>query len=462
MLFRRPSPKIDQMKIIIIGAGEVGFYIAQRLAGEHKQVIVIDQNPDKLHRIEENLDVQTILGSGSSPSVLKKAGGEDATIFLAVTDSDETNIIACLFANAIAPKATKLARVRSPEYTGYPALLSGGSLNISMLVNPEEEIVRSIERLLTLPGAVEYGEFADGRIRMVGMRVEEGPLIEEPLSRFREILGNDGVMVGAIARNEQLIVPGGDDIIQKNDIVYFVYRPASQHVLLRSLRRSRGILGSACIVGGGNIGTRLARLLEAKRVDTKLIELNEARCQILADTLDGTLILHGDGTDKALLEEEHIEHMDAFIAVTGDEESNILSCLLAKSMGVRETVAKVNKAAYLPLVEAIGIEHSVSPRLSAVNSILHYIRQGKVLSSVSVGGDAAEMLEALIADDSSLINRDIQSLGLPRGALLLAIVRGTEAFIPKGQTRLLSGDRIVLLAIRGKINDVEEILAEKN
>ena len=461
MLFRRAPQKVEELKIVIVGAGEVGFHIAQRLSEEQKQVVVIDQNPDKLRRIEDNMDVQTVLGSGSIPSVLKNAGAGDAAIFLAVTDSDETNIVACLFANTIAPKAMKLARIRTEEYTAYPQLLGSGSLQISMLINPEQEIVRSIERLLTLPGAVEYGQLADGFIRMVGMRVESGPLIEQPLTRFREIVQDDGIMVGAIARGQKLIVPSGSDVIKAGDTVYFAYKPTSQRALLRALHKTRGSLGTACIVGGGNIGLRLARLLENKGVDTKLIDISEERCEQLADQLQGTLVLHGDGTDKSLLQEEHIDQMDAFIAVTGDEESNILSCLLAKSLGVKETVARVNKAAYLPLVEAIGIAHSVSPRLSAVNSILQYIRQGKVLSSVSVGGDAAEMLEALVDEESLVAGKRVHELGLPKGILLLGVIRGGEAFIPSGQTVIQPQDRIVLLSLREKMSKLEGIVSKK-
>ena len=460
MLFRRSAPKVGEMKIVIVGAGEVGYHVALRLAEEHKQVVVIDRDPDKLRRIEDEMDAQTVLGSGASPAVLKEAGAADAGIVLAVTDSDETNITACLFAGAIAPGAVKLARIRNEDYTAYPELLASPPLNIGLLVNPEQEIVRTIDRLLTLPGAVEYGEFADGRIRVAGMRVEDGPLLGQPLLRFRDIVRDTGVMVGAISRGNKLIIPSGKDCLNKGDVGYFVYRPTSQRSLLHALNRSRGFINTACIVGGGNIGLRMARLFETKGIDVKLIDRDEARCEQLADLLDATLVLHGDGTDKTLLEEERIPEMDAFVAVTGDEESNILSCLLASSLGVRETVARVNKAAYLPLMESIGIEHSVSPRLSAVNSILHYIRQGKVLSSVSVGGEAAEVLEVLVPDESALSGRPVHSLGLPRGALLLAVLRKSDAFIPSGQTVIQAGDRLVLLSLRPVMNDVEAVLSQ--
>ena len=460
MLFRRLSRKIEQ-KIVIVGAGEVGYHIARRLSDEQRQVVIIDLNPDKLRDVEDDMDVQTIAGSGTSPAVLREAGVEDAAIFLAVTDSDETNIVACLFASAIAPGAIKLARIRTAEYAAYPQVFSSGSLQISMLVNPEDEIVRSIERQLTLPGAVEYGQLADGSLRMVGMRIDNGPLAGESLRRFRELTGDDGIMVGAIDRKGKLIVPSGSDTVEEGDIVYFAYRPSSQQALLRTLRRKGGYPASACIVGGGSIGLRLAKLFESRGVDVKLIERDEARCSQLANELGGTLILHGDGTDMALLREENVDGMDAFIAVTGDEETNILSCLLAKSLHVPETVVRVNKAAYLPLVETLGIGHSVSPRLSAVNSILQYIRQGEVLSSVSVGGDAAEMLEAVVGEDSILAGRSLQDLGLPQGILLLGITRGPETFVPSGSTIIAAQDRIVILGLRKRMSFVEDLVSRR-
>lgn len=459
MFFRRSETR-KSVKYIIVGAGEVGFHIAQRLAKENKNVVIIDKSQEKLRRVEEHLDVQTLLGSGSSPEILRQAGADEASVVLAVTDSDEINILVCLFANAIAPKAVKLARIRNAEYTACADLLDS-TLNISMLVNPEEEVVRTIERLITLPGALEYGQFADGNIRMVAMRIEEGNLSGQPLKNFRHIVKDENIMVGAIARHEKLIIPSGNDVLEKGDVVYFIYTHTSQPTLLRVLNRKRGNIRSACIVGGGNIGVRLARLLESKGMDVRLIDKNEERCEALAAELDATMVLHGDGTDAALLHAEHIAKMDAFIAVTGDEESNILSCLLAKSLGVDETVTRINKVAYVPLAEAIGIRHSVSPRLSAVNSILQYIRRGRVLSSLSVGWEAAEIIEVLVAENTRLANSTPQELQLPRGALLIGVMREDKPFIPTGQTRLLVHDRVVILSLGHVISSVEKVISPK-
>ncbi len=459
MFFGRRSAKVEEQKIVIIGAGEVGYYVALRLAEENKQVVVLDSSAKALRRIDDNMDVQTICGSGSSPLTLREAGLDDAHLFLAVTSSDEVNILSCLFANSIAPNAQKLARIRNTEYTAHADFLKNPALNINALVNPEHEIVRTIDRLLTLPGAVEYGEFADGHIRMVGMTVHDGPLIGQPLMRFRELVQDDRIMVGAITRGQNVLVPSGKDTLQPGDIAYFVYLPKAQAHLLKALNRKRGFLYSACIVGGGNIGLRMAKVFENKGIHVTLIERQESRCEELADQLDKALILHGDGTDKALLDDESIGDTDAFIALTGDEESNIISCLLAKSLGVHETVARVNKAAYLPLLKNIGIEHSVSPRHSMVNSILQYVRQGKVLSCVSVGNEAAEVMEVVVGESSELAGRSVSQLGLPRGALLLAVVRGKEAAIPTGNTEIQADDHVLILALRSVISRVEETFA---
>ncbi len=446
-------------RILIVGAGKVGFHTARFLAEENKQVVVIDSSAEQIRHVQESLDVQTLKGSGASPRILEEAGIREADIVLAVTDNDEINIMTCMLAKGLAPDAVKVARIRNPDYATYPDLLEQ-VLDIHLLINPEEEIVRSVNRLLTLSGAVEYGEFSDRRIRMVGMRVTGGPLVDQPLMRFRSIVQTDGLMVGAIVRQKKLIVPSGQDRILKGDIVYFVYLAEKLSALLSCVRSKRCYLQTVCIYGGGNIGVRLAQLLDKKGVRVKVIDHDMARCQELAELLPGCLVLHGEGTDKSLLEEERVGEMDAFVAVTGDEESNILSCMLARSLGVGETVVSVDKDEYLPLIEAFGIEHSVSTRIAAVSSLLHYVRQGGVLASLSVGREAAEAVEVRIRPEARIAGLSIQEMGLPRGVLLLAILREEAVFVPTGQTTVMAGDRILLLAERRRISEVEQLLAD--
>ena len=445
-------------RILIVGAGRVGFHTARFLAEENKQVVVIDTSAEQIQRVQESLDVQTLKGSGASPRILEEAGIREADIVLAVTDNDEINIMTCMLAKGLAPDAVKVARIRNPDYATYPELLEQ-VLDIHLLINPEEEIVRSINRLLTLSGAVEYGEFSDRRVRMVGMRVTGGPLVGQSLMRFRSIVQTEGLMVGAIVRQKKLIVPSGQDRILKGDIVYFVYLAEKLSALLACVRSKRYYLQSVCIYGGGNIGLRLAQLLDKKGVRVKVIDHDMARCAELAELLPNCLVLHGEGTDKSLLEEERVGEMDAFVAVTGDEESNILSCMLARSLGVGETVVSVNKDEYLPLLEAFGIEHSVSTRIAAVSSLLHYVRQGGVLASLSVGREAAEAVEVMIRPEARLAGLSVQEMGLPRGVLLLAVIREETVFVPTGQTTVLAGDRILLLAERKRMSEVEQLLA---
>ncbi len=457
MFFRPDMSKELQRKVIIVGAGEVGYQVALRLTNEQKHVVVIDINEQALQRMDDNMDVQTVCGSGASPRILHDLELKDSDVFLAVTNSDEINILACLFANTIAPNAQKLARIRNTEYLTYANILDNPALNINALVNPEHEIVHSIDKRLTLPGAVEYGEFAEGRICMVAIKIHEGPLIGKPLKDFRSIVQEDQIMVGAIVREDSLIIPSGENVLKDNDIVYFIYQNSAQTALLKALNCTSGNISSVCIMGGGNIGSYMAKSFAKKNIAVTLIERNAKRCIELANELENVVVLHGDGTDKSLFAEENLNHVDAFIALTGDENNNIVSCLLAKSLGIAEAVSRVDKAEYLSLLEQIGIDYSVSLRYSAVNSILQYVRQESVLSCVSVGNEAAEIMEAKINKQSRLMGRTVFDLGLPKGVLVLAIMREDTAYIPKGTTVIEEGDRILLLALREVVSVVEAI-----
>lgn len=458
MRFFNRAPRVEQLKVVIVGAGEVGYHIAQRLTQESKQVVVVDQSAEALRRVTEILDVQTFQGSGCSPVVLSDAGIMDADIFLAVTDSDEINIIACLFANAISPTVIKIARIRNEEYNLYQDALTNKPLSISTIINPEIEVIKAIDRMLAVPGAVDFSEFAEGRVKLVGIRIEKGPLIDKQLMFFRDAVPDSNVLIASIVRGEDLIIPSGRDTIKVGDIVYFACRDTSMASVLLASGRDVDPIKDVLIIGGGNIGLRLAVLFERKGLHVKIVDKSESRCQYLAEKLNSALVLRGDGTDQDFLREENVGEMDVVISLTSDEETNILSCLLAKNLGAKKTVTRVNKVAYQPLVNAIGIDHSVSPRLSAVNSILHHIRRGKVLSSVSIRGEGAEALEAIAQADSELVGKPIKTLALPRGTLLLAIVRGKEVLIPSGDSVIVPDDRIIILTTRENVSRVEQAL----
>ena len=451
------------MRIIIIGAGEVGFHIAQRLAVENKEVVVVDKSAEALRKIAETSDVQTVQGSGSSPEVLEDAGIAEADILLAVTDSDEINLIACFFANMLSPNVTKLARIRAGIYTNYGHLLTGEEVGITKIINPDEEVVNSILRLMSVPGAVEINEFAGGKIRLIGINLpDESPVVGTKLLDLRAKIGDDlGIVIAALVRDDKLIIPGGLDVIRKGDVVYFVCDIREQEDILERLGVSTEPVREVLIVGGGNIGYKLAKALDNKYYHTRILENRQKRCEFLSERLDRPIVLMGDSTDQDILREENIQDMDMVMAVTGDEETNILTCLLAKSLGAKSTVTRVNNFGYMPLIEPIGIDYLVCPRLSAINSLLHYIRRGRVISSVSIKGEEAEALEAIAHEDSPIVGKAIKDLGFPRGCLVLCFQRGDEVVIPRGDTVIRPKDQLIIISTRQNIPKVEKVLTTK-
>ena len=447
------------MKAIIVGAGEVGFHIAKRLASENKDVVVIDRNPAVLQRILEHMDVQVLEGSGCSPLVLGEAGIEKADMLLAVTDSDEINLMACTFANMLAPGLTKLARIRNDEYTAYGQQLAKG-IGIGIIINPEVEVVRTIEHMLRAPGAVDISDLAGGRIKIVGTWITPGnPLAGTTLMELRRKAGDMPLIVAAIVRDEAVIVPTGSDEIHDGDLVYFVCEDRQLQSVFSFLGNRLTKKSSVLIIGGGNIGLRLAQALEKKPVHVKLMDKDPERCAALAEELDRTVVLVGDGTDQEALLEENIGAMDVVVTMTGNEESNILSSLLAKKLGTPMAITRLNKIEYMPLVRAIGLEHIVSPRLSAVNSIFKHVRKGGVLSAVAIK-DGAEALEALVGPESDFVGRALKDLTFPKGVLVLCIMRADTVLIPAGHDVIQRGDRLFILSLTESIPQVERMLSK--
>ena len=450
------------MKIIIVGAGQVGFHIASRLAVEHKDVVVIDKNPLAIKRLSEKIDVQGIVGEGDSPVVLEEAGIKGVESLLAVTDSDDVNLVACLTANMISPNTRKFARLRSSDFDNYHQALKDNPPFIEAIINPEIEAVKSIIRLMKVPGAVESGEFVDGRVKFVGFRLDaDSPMNNVKLLDLKELLGDVRALVAAIVRDEELIIPEGKNRLKAGDLIYLITDKKNLGPALNAFGKEYKPVKKVMIIGGGELGRRLALTLEKKNINTKIVDIDEARCRYLADILHKTIVLNGDGSDQSLLLEENIHNMDMVISLTGDEETNILVSLLAKRMGAKGTITKIVKFSYFSLMPAIGVEKIVSPRLSAIDSFLQHIRRGKVLSAISINGEQAEVMEVVALETSDIVDKPIHKLDFPKGALVIGIIRGDNIEIPTGESVIYPNDRVIIFASRKAVSKIEKILSVK-
>ena len=450
------------MKIIIVGAGEVGYNIANRLSSENKHVIVIDRDPDAVRRLSEDLDVQTITGSGSNPKILVDAGIKDAEILLAVTDSDEINLVACLMANLISPTTKKLARIRDSEFDAFHDRFKKEHPHIDTVINPEIEVVNTIQKLIQVPGAADVGDFVDGKVKYVGIRLEkQSPMVGIRLIDFASRFGADRPLIAAIIRDDEVIVPRGPNNLEAGDLVYFVCETEKLETTLKIFGLKTEPTRRVFIIGGGRIGERLAKKLEKDDIKTKIIESDIQRCRYLSEKMEKAVILHGDGSDQKLFLEEGISRSDVMVTVTEDDETNILVSLMAKNLGVRNTITRIGKSNYFPLLSSIGIDKIVSPRLSAVSSILQEVRKGKVLSDISISGDRGEFIEAIALETSDITNNPLKKISFPKGAILVCIVREGEIIMPAGDSIVRPGDRMILFAVRQAVKKLEKLLTVK-
>jgi len=450
------------LKIIIVGAGEVGFHIASHLTLENKEVVVIDKDSAAIRRVSDSLDVQALEGSGSSPVVLEEAGIQDAEIILAVTDSDEANLVACLVANILSPTTKKLARVRNGDFDKYHDILREHAPHIDNIINPEIEVVKTIESMMRVPGAADVGEFADGRIQFIGIYLDKtSRLAGIKLAELPDKVTNARPLIAAVVREEELIIPRGNDRLMPGDLVYFICEKDKLQETMAVFDKHDQPANRVLIVGGGNIGLRLAKRLEEEAKYCKIIERDADRCVLLAESLSKTVVLCGDGSDQELLAEENIQDMDVAVTLTDDEETNILASLLAKRMGAKKSITRISKFSYFPLMKAIGIEQVVSPRLSAINTILQHIRRGKVLSAISIKGEQAEVMEALALETSDIVDKPLSQIAFPKGALVAGIIRRDKIIIPSGDSVIQPDDRIIIFARRQAIPKIEKILAVK-
>lgn len=450
------------MRIIIIGAGEVGFHIADVLSAEGNDVIVIDKNEEHLNNISERLDVQTILGSGSSPEILRKARVSHADLLVAVTDSDETNMVACFLASAQSRIPIRIARIRNQELSDTTFLLGKEHLNIDLCINPEREAVHNVIDLLDYQGASEVFSFAEGRIKLLGFTIDNNFTAKgKKLWELRALHPEVKILVTSIIRRDKYITPTGESEIGMGDYIFAVTEG-------KDARRVLGIFGKEAdpprrvmISGGGNMGLLLAREIEKKGLALKVIEKKRERCEYLAATLSNTIILHGDGTSQELLAQENIEGVDFFIAVTNDEEANILGALLAKKMGAKKVISLIGRIDYIPLVHQTGIDGVINPRSAAISRILHFIRRGKIVSVTPLRDEKAEVFEFIALETSDIIDRPLKEVHLPKGVIVGAIVRDGEVIIPGGDSYILPGDHVIIFTPRSAVPQLERFLTVK-
>lgn len=445
------------MRIIVIGAGEVGYHIAERLSHEHHEVVIIERNGEVCRRVQENLRLKTIEAYGSSPRALEEAGVRDAAMVIAVADVDEVNIVACAIAHQYGV-ATKIARVRDIELGAHPILQGGKVLGIDLLINPNQVVADEILRVIETTGAAEVADFADGRVRLLGVKIPaRAPVVNRRLRDLRPVQTSSPFLVVGIARGEQLLVPTADTVIAADDHLYVVSRREYIADILVLLGRTAGATRRVFIIGGGRIGLQVAQALEAEGVTVTVMERNRARCEELVKHLAQARVIHGDGTDVRRLMEEGISETDALATITDDDAANLLAALLGKRYGAKKAVAIFKRPDLIPLVESLGIDAPISPRLLTAGAILKFVRRGRVVSVFELPESEAETLEVIVLPGTPAAGRSLEALALPHDALVGAIVRGEEVLVPERSTVLEVGDHVILLALPRALHDVERL-----
>jgi trk system potassium uptake protein TrkA len=453
------------LKIIILGAGQVGASVAESLCSEANDITVVDIDPVRLKLLQDRLDLRTIVGHAAHPAILRRAGAQDADLMLAVTRSDETNLVACKLAARLFNTPTRIARIRAPDYLEHREIFDDDSFAVDFTICPEQIITDYIVKLIEFPEALQVLEFAGGKVSLVAVRaVQGGPMVGHQLLEIRRHMPNVDTRVVAIFRLDAPIVPEGHTVIEAGDEVFFL--AATEHIrgVMRELRKMDKPIRRIMIGGGGNIGMRLARALE-RDYEVKVIEFNKAHAERLGGELNRTLVLAGDVTDEELLEAENVSAMDMYCALTNNDENNIMSSLLAKRMGARKVVALINRKSYVNLLQAGEIDIAISPAQATIGTLLAHVRRGDVVAVHSLRRGAAEALELIAHGDahsSQVVGRRIEEINLPAGATIAAIVRGTGAraivIIAHHDTVIEPDDHVIVFVVNKRmLSKVEKL-----
>ncbi len=444
---------------MILGAGDVGFHLAQQLAEENHDVVVVEQDRDRVRSIQDAMDALVIEGNGASLTTLEKAGIARTDLLLAVTSQDEINLMACLSA-AQYQVPIKIARVSKPDYFDHTGILPPERLGVDLMINPERECAIETYQLLQSAAATEFAQFEGGLVQLIGLRVQSGaPLAGKTLAEIGAARGKSRYLIATIVRGGRTIIPSGADGVEAGDLIFVIGEPTQIPDVL-PLAGYRGFnLRRVIIAGGSREGWFLAKMLEEHKIGCTILETSRVRALALAEDLRSALVLHGDATDLDLLEMEGIGDADGFVAYTGSDETNLLSCLLAKSLGTRKVISLIDRFDYIPLVSRVGVDAAVSPRLSTVNAILRYVRRGSVLSVATLKGSVAEGIEFDVSHRFPYAGRHLSEVKLPDGSLVGAIIRGDRVIIPRGSDAIRIGDRVIVFVLPQAISQVEALFA---
>lgn len=451
------------MKVIICGAGQVGWQIARHLSGEKNDVTVVDKDPELVRRATDTLDVQGIAGFASYPDVLDRAGASDADMIIAATHSDEVNMVTCQVAHSVFSVQRKIARLRAQNYLdpGYSDLYRRNHLPIDVVISPEREVAEAALQRLAAPAAFDTESFLEGRAQLLGITIDEDcPVINTPLRQLTDLFSTLRAVVVGIRREGTLFVPSAGDQIFPHDECYIFTETEDMTRTLEIFGKTQAKQERIVIIGGGNVGLGVALALEARteRVRVKMIEKNRECAERAADGLDRTIVLHGDGLDSALLEEANIATADAVLAVTDDDKTNLLAAVRAKEMGCPMAISLVNDPTLVPLMGPLDIDAYINPRATTVSSILRHIRHGRVRGVYSIGDAEAEVIEAQVLGTSPIAGQKVKDIDFPEGTLIGAIMKGGKVVRPTGETRVEEGNVIAIFAMSDNVPEVERLL----
>ena len=448
------------MKILILGAGQVGSSAAYHLSREEaNEVTVVDMRPDVLRELQDRLDIRTVVGHAAYPEVLERAGANDADIIVALTDTDETNMIACQVAYTTFHTPTKIARIRAAEYMTAKNLFAQDAIPIDVRISPEQLVCEYIEQLILYPGTSQVLDFAGGRVRLVGVMADrDGLLVGQRIATLKDHIPNTEMRIAAIYRDGKAMLPDGDTVIQEGDEVFFIADRTDIRVFMSEMRRLEDPVRRVVIAGGGNIGVRLALALEQTN-QVKIIERDPKRARVISEQVNKAIVLVGDAADEELLLEENVDNVDVFCALTNSEEANILSSMLAKRLGAHKVMALINRASYVDLVESGSIDIAISPQQVTIGSLLAHVRRGDVVKVHSLRRGAAEAIEAIAHGseaESHVVGRKIEEIDLPKGAAIVALVRNDQVIMAHHDTVINTDDHVILfMTDRRKIEKIE-------